>query len=334
MRLTILLITCFLSFLSFPSNAVGQDVKVLRQSRIIMGTSVEIAVSQTQAAKAEEVMEAAFREVQRIDFLMSNYREDSEISRVNRDAGKKETKVSPEMLRMIERAIEFSSLSEGAFDITIGPVFRLWNFREGKFPEEKNLRENLKKVGYRQIKIDRSRSSIFLQEEGMEIDLGAIAKGYAVDSASAVLKEKGIENFLVNAGGDLKVSGSKEKGVPWIVGIQHPRLPSQMVAKLSPRQAGVATSGDYKKFFIERGERYHHLLNPSTGTPARECQSVTVMAPSAMAADALATAVFVLGPKKGLALVKRMNDVHAIIVDRGGSVLVSPHWPAGVLLPP
>jgi thiamine biosynthesis lipoprotein len=265
---------------------------------------------------------------------MSNYREDSEISRVNRDAGKKETKVSPEMLRMIERAIEFSSLSEGAFDITIGPVFRLWNFREGKFPEEKNLRENLKKVGYRQIKIDRSRSSIFLQEEGMEIDLGAIAKGYAVDSASAVLKEKGIENFLVNAGGDLKVSGSKEKGVPWIVGIQHPRLPSKMVAKLSPRQAGVATSGDYKKFFIERGERYHHLLNPSTGTPARECQSVTVMAPSAMAADALATAVFVLGPKKGLALVERMNDVHAIIVDRGGSVLVSPHWPAGVLLPP
>ena len=299
-----------------------------------MGTSVEIAVSQTQAAKAEEATEAAFREVQRIDFLMSNYREDSEISRVNRDAGKKETKVSPEMLRMIERAIEFSSLSEGAFDITIGPVFRLWNFREGKFPEEKNLRENLKKVGYRQIKIDRSRSSIFLQEEGMEIDLGAIAKGYAVDSASAVLKEKGIENFLVNAGGDLKVSGSKEKGVPWIVGIQHPRLPSQMVAKLSPRQAGVATSGDYEKFFIERGERYHHLLNPSTGTPARECQSVTVMAPSAMAADALATAVFVLGPKKGLALVKRMNDVHAIIVDRGGSVLVSPHWPAGVLLPP
>lgn len=279
-------------------------------------------------------MEAAFREVQRVDFLMSHYREDSEISRVNRDAGKKETKVSPEILRMIERAIEFSSLSEGAFDITIGPVFRLWNFREGKFPEEKNLRENLKKVGYRQIKIDRSRSSIFLQEEGMEIDLGAIAKGYAVDSASAVLKEKGIENFLVNAGGDLKVSGSKEKGVPWIVGIQHPRLPSQMVAKLSPRQAGVATSGDYKKFFIERGERYHHLLNPSTGTPARECQSVTVMAPSVMAADALATAVFVLGPKKGLALVKRMNDVHAIIVDRGGNVLVSPHWPPGVLLPP
>jgi thiamine biosynthesis lipoprotein len=295
---------------------------------------VEIAVSQTQAAKAEEGMEAAFREVQRIDSLMSHYREDSEISRVNRDAGKNETKVSPEMFRMIERAIEFSSLSEGAFDITIGPVFRLWNFREGKFPEEKKLRENLKKVGYRQIKIDRSRSSIFLQEEGMEIDLGAIAKGYAVDSASAVLKEKEIENFLVNAGGDLKVSGSKEKGVPWIVGIQHPRLPSQMVAKLSPRQAGVATSGDYKKFFIERGERYHHLLNPSTGTPARECQSVTVMAPSAMAADALATAVFVLGPKKGLALVKRMNDVHAIIVDRGGSVLASPHWPAGVLLPP
>lgn len=299
-----------------------------------MGTSVEIVVSQVQAAKAEEATEAAFREVQRIDFLMSNYREDSEISRINRNAGIKETMVSPDTIRVIEQALEFSSLSAGAFDITIGPVFRLWDFREGKFPEEKKLRENLKKVDYRKIKIDRNLSSILFQEQGMAIDLGAIAKGFAVDCASAVLEKKGIENFLVNAGGDLKVSGSKEKGVPWIVGIQHPRLPSQMVAKLSPRQAGVATSGDYKKFFIERGERYHHLLNPSTGTPARECQSVTVMAPSAMAADALATAVFVLGPKKGLALVKRMNDVHAIIVDRGGSVLVSPHWPAGVLLPP
>jgi thiamine biosynthesis lipoprotein len=334
MKKTVLLIISLLSPLAFPGDASSQEKNLFRKSRVIMGTSVEIVVSRTRAVKAEEAMEAAFREVQRIDFLMSNYREDSEICRVNRNAGKKETKVSPEILRVIQQALDISSLSAGAFDITIGPVLRLWNFREGKFPEEKDLRENLKKVDYRQIKIDRIRSSIFFQKQGMEIDLGAIAKGYAVDRASDILQKKGIDNFLVNAGGDLKVNGSKEKGLPWTVGIRHPRLSSTMIAKLSPRQAGVATSGDYERFFMKEGERYHHLLNPSTGTPARECQSVTVMAPSAMAADALATAIFVLGPPKGLALLKRMNDVHAIIVDRGGSVLVSPHWPKGILLPP
>jgi thiamine biosynthesis lipoprotein len=299
-----------------------------------MGTSVEIAVSQTKGKKAEEALEAGLREVQRIDALMSNYRGESELSRVNRNAGKKETKVSSEMLKVIHRALQFSSLSAGAFDITIAPVFRQWNFREGKIPDEKILGECLRKVDYRKIKIDNARSTVFLQEQGMEIDLGAIAKGFAADCASAVLKGKGIENFLINAGGDLKVNGSKEKGAPWTIGIRHPRLPSQMIAKVRPRQAGVATSGDYEKFFIQGGERYHHLLNPSTGMPARECQSVTIMAPEAMDADALATVVFVLGPKKGLSLIEGMNDVHAILVDQKGSVLISPRWPEGTLLPP
>ncbi|MBM4330577.1 MAG: FAD:protein FMN transferase [Deltaproteobacteria bacterium] len=306
----------------------------MRQSRIIMGTSVEIVVSLADSKKAEEAWEAAFGEIQGIDFLMSNYREDSEVSRINRNAGKKETLVSPETLRVIERALEFSSLSGGAFDISIASVFRLWNFREGKLPDEKSLMGKLPKVDYRRIKVDRARSSVYLQEQGMEIDLGAIAKGYAVDRASAILQEKGIENFIVNAGGDLKVNGSKEEGVAWTVGIQHPRLPSTMIAKLSLRQTAVATSGDYQKFFIKGGERYHHLLNPSTGTPARESQSVTVMAPSAMDADALATAIFILGPEKGLSLIERLPNVHTIIVDRRGSVLISPNWPKGVLLPP
>jgi FAD:protein FMN transferase len=189
-------------------------------------------------------------------------------------------------------------------------------------------------VDYRKIKIDHAASSVFLQEQGMEIDLGAIAKGYAADCASAVLKEKGVENFLINAGGDLKVNGSKAKGTAWTIGIRHPRLPAQMIARLRPHRGGVATSGDYEKFFMQGGERYHHLLSPSTGMPVRECQSVTIMAPDAMDADALATVVFVLGPKKGLSLLDRMTGVHAIIVDRRGSVLLSPHWPEGVLLSP
>jgi thiamine biosynthesis lipoprotein len=299
-----------------------------------MGTSVEITVSQVDPKTAEEAMEAAFQEVERINRLMSHYRPGSEVSQVSRHAGQKEIRVSPETLGVIERALYFSRLSEGSLDVTVGPVFRLWNFREGKIPGEGVLKENLERVDYRKIKIDRARSTVFLEGPRMELDLGAIAKGYAVDRACEVLKKRGIGNFLVNAGGDLKVGGEKEKGFPWTIGIQHPRLPSEFITKLRPKDAGVATSGDYEKSFVKDGERYHHILVPSTGMPARECQSVTILAPSAMDADALATTTFVLGPKKGFTLVKKMPGVHAIIVDRRGSVLLSPNWPTGVLLPP
>jgi len=324
------------SLLFFPHHSRAQvlDERVFRQSRMIMGTSVEITVSQTDSQRAEEATAAAFREVQRMDRLMSHYRQGSEVSQITRHAGEKETAVSPETLEVIERALYFSRLSGGAFDITIGPVFRLWNFREGKIPEEKSLQENLKKVDYRKIKVDRIKSSVYLEGRGMELDLGAIAKGYAVDRAAAVLRQAGVENFLVSAGGDLTVSGAKGKGMPWSIGIRHPRLPSELLAQLRPVQAAVATSGDYEKFFLKGGERYHHILTPATGLPARECQSVTIMAPSAMDADALATSIFVLGPKEGFALLERLPDVHAIIVDRRGSVLLSPRWPAAILSPP
>ena len=299
-----------------------------------MGTSVEIVVSQAQPAKAEEAMEAAFQEVERVNFLMSNYRPDSEVSQITRYAGEKGIRVSPETLEIIERSLYFSRLSAGAFDITIGPVFRLWNFREGKFPDDRSLKENLKKVDYRKLKVDRARSSVFLEDRGMALDLGAIGKGYAVDRACKALLKKGMENFLVNAGGHIKSHGHKDPEVPWVIGIQHPRLPSGSIAKLRPRQAAVVTSGDYEKFFLKKGERYHHLLNPATGMPARECQSVTILAPSAMDADALASTVFVLGPPKGFTLIEKFPEVHAVIVDHKGSVLLSPQWPKGVLFPP
>jgi len=314
--------------------AQGQAPPLFRQSRILMGTSLEITVSQTDEKKGGEAMEAAFREVERINSLMSHYRPESEISRITSQAGKKEIPVSPETLEVIERALFFSRLSGGAFDITIGPVFRLWNFREGKIPENRSLEENLKRVNYRRIQVDRGRSSVFLEGPRMELDLGAIAKGYAVDRAAEVLKRKGEENFLINAGGDLKAQGQKEPGVSWIIGVQHPRLSSGFIVKLKPRNAAIATSGDYEKFFTREGKRYHHILNPATGMPALECQSVTIMAPAAMDADALATAVFVLGPKKGFSLIQQLPDVHAVIVDQRGSVLVSPGWPEGILLPP
>jgi thiamine biosynthesis lipoprotein len=330
----LLLIGIAILFFPYASQAQTEKADFFRQSRILMGTSVEITVSQVDLKTAEEAMEAAFQEVERINRLMSHYRPDSEVSRISRHAGQKEVRVSPETLEVIERALYFSRLSDGSLDITLGPVFRLWNFREGKIPGEGVLKGNLERVDYRKIKIDRARSTVFLEGPGMELDLGAIAKGYAVDLASAALRKRGIENFLVRLGGEVKVHGKKEPGVPWIVGIQHPRLPSNLLVKLRVQNAAISTSGDYEKFFLREGERYHHILVPSTGMPARECQSVTILAPSAMDADALATTVFVLGPKKGFALIEKMPGVHAIIVDRRGSVLLSLNWPDGVLLPP
>jgi thiamine biosynthesis lipoprotein len=330
--LSILLLSILFSPLK--SLAQNQTSGVFRQSRILMGTSVEITVSQVDPKTAEKAVEAAFQEVERINRLMSHYRPDSEVSQVSRHAGEKEVRVSAETLEVIERALYFSRLSGGAFDITIGPVFRLWNFREGKIPDGEKLRENLKRVDYRRIRVDRSRSTVYLDDPRMELDLGAIAKGYAVDRAGEVLKKRGVENFLVNAGGDLRVAGRKEKEIPWTIGIQHPRLPSDLIVKVQSKNAGIATSGDYEKYFLKDGERYHHILVPSSGLPARECQSVTILAPTAMEADALATTVFVLGPGKGFALIEEMPNVHALIVDRRGSVLLSPKWPDGVLLPP
>ncbi len=317
-----------------PTFSSAQDPPLFRQSRILMGTSVEITISQVGPKNAEEAMEAAFQEIGRVNRLMSHYRPDSEVSRITHHAGQKEVRVSPETREVIERVLYFSRTSGGAFDITIGPVFRLWNFREGKIPDPEKLRDQLKRVDYRKIKVDRSRSTVYLDDPRMELDLGAIAKGYAIDRACGVLQKRGVQNFLVNAGGDLKVGGEKGKGLPWTIGIQHPRLPSEFITKLQPKDAGVATSGDYEKYFLKDGKRYHHILVPSTGMPARECQSVTILAPSAMDADALATAVFVLGPKKGLAMIEKVPGVHAIIVDRRGSVLLSPNWPGGFLLPP
>jgi thiamine biosynthesis lipoprotein len=317
-----------------PSLSSAQDAPFFRQSRILMGTSAEISVSRAAPKKAEDAMEAAFQKVERINLLMSHYRPDSEVSRITRFAGQKEIRVSPETLEVIERALYFSRLSGGALDITIGSVFRLWNFRDGKIPDDRSLRENLNRVDYRKVRVDRAGSSVFLEYTGMELDLGAIAKGYAVDLACAVLLKKGMENFLVKLGGEIKAQGEKEPGAPWIVGIQHPRLSSEFLAKLKVRKAAVSTSGDYEKFFLQGGERYHHILNPSTGMPAPECQSVTILAPASMDADALATTVFVLGPRKGFSLIEKLPGVHAVIGDRRGSVLTSPDWPAGVLLPP
>lgn len=199
-------------FYADSAKAKDPEPLLIRQSRIIMGTAVEILISPAESPQAHLAMEQAFKEIERIDRLMSNYRADSEVSELGRHAGKKTVLVSQDTLKVIERALYFSHISGGSFDITIAPVFQLWAFKQKKIPAAEELAKALKKVGYQKIKIFGKSSSIFLTEPRMAIDLGAIAKGYAVDQAWAVLSKSGIKNFLVNIGGDLRAQGQKAEG--------------------------------------------------------------------------------------------------------------------------
>jgi thiamine biosynthesis lipoprotein len=255
---------------------------------------------------------------------MSPWIESSDVSRINRSAGNDGVKVSPETIEVIKRAQEVSKLSGGGFDITVGPLVQLWRkARErGIPPEMKEVKETLHLVNFRNLKTSYG-GKVLLKKKGMAIDLGGIAKGYAVDRVFELLKGLGYRNLVVNAGGDLRIGGSKPEG-PWSIGIQHPRDPEKMVARIFLSDTAVATSGDYEKFFIHQDKRYHHILDPRNGFPAEGCQSVTILHKEGLTADALATAVFVLGPEKGYSLCQKLQGLDCLIIDQEGNVTLSP----------
>ena len=224
-------------------------------------------------------------------------------------------------MEMLKRAKEYCKKSQGLFDVTIGPLSDLWGFSADKeivLPEDKTIKKLKKLVNYKDMIINEKDSTVFLKKKGMSIDLGGIAKGYAIDRGSAVLKGMGITNFILNAGGDIFVSGTKDKDTLWKIGIKHPRYTNDLVADFNLKDYAVATSGDYERFKIINGVRYHHILDPRTGYSGRLSESSTILAPTAEEADATATYVFLLGWKKTL------NDKHInyplLIVSSDGSV--------------
>jgi thiamine biosynthesis lipoprotein len=289
-----------------------------------MGTVVEITLIGDDEETTKKAALKAFQEIKRIEYLMSPWIESSDVTRINRSAGNDGVKVCPETIEVIKRAKEVSKLSGGGFDITVGPLVHLWRkARErGIPPEMKEVKETLHLVNFRNLKTPYG-GKVLLKKKGMAMDLGGIAKGYAADRAFELLKGLGFRNLVVNAGGDLRVGGSKPDG-PWFIGVQHPRDPEKIIARISLSDTAVATSGDYEKFFIHQGKRYHHILNPKTGFPAEGCQSVTLLYKEGTMADALATAIFVIGPEKGYALCQRLEGVDCLIVDKEGKVILSP----------
>ena len=300
----------------------GAD-KIYKESKIVMGTVVEITVAHHSEEQARSAIADGMSEFQRIDDLMSSYKPDSVVSRVNQSGSAGKVPVGEEVFRVLREAVAVSGDSGGAFDPTIWPVSQLWGFDQGgRLPTPQLLANKINLVGYDKLFLDDSSSSVGLNINGMGLDLGAIAKGWAIDRATEKLMARGIRNAIIDAGGDLRVIGARPGKDFWRIGVQHPRDPGALIFTFELRDTAIVTSGDYERFFIADGVRYHHILDPATGQPARGCQSVTVLAPTAAEADACATAAFVLGPSQGLAFLRARPGVRGVIVAADSQL----HW--------
>lgn len=312
-----------------PSPAWAQDRApdhlVIRSDKV-MGTRMSVSIWTDNEVTAARAAAAVFDELRRIDRLMTTWLDDSDVSKINAAAGSKAVEVSPEILTVLDKALEVSRQSGGAFDITVGAFRGLWKFdedKDGTIPTPAEVKTRLPLVDYRGIAIDKSKSTVKLHKKGMRITLGGIAKGYAVDRAVKLLYDRGFVDFILQAGGDLYVSGRRGKR-NWRVGIRDPRGDREStfaVAAIENRT--FSTSGDYERYVLEGGVRYHHILDPSTGRPARRSRSVTVMAKDAFTADAWSTALFVIGVQKGMALVEKMSQIEAVFIDANNQVHVS-----------
>ena len=279
---------------------------------LLFGSYVKIKVLEPNRLKANQAVEKALSEMARLDSLFSLYNPASEINQINR-LGK--GKLSKDFKNLLAKSLEVSEKSNGAFDITVLPLIQYWKgyFKSEKIPDNLELKHQLKLVDYRKIKIEND--SVFLPES-FKIDLGGIAVGYSIDRAVEILKQAGIKTGLIDAGGDIMGFGDRK----WKVAVKNPRGEG-LLRTFSIQNRGIATSGDYEKFFMKDGIRYHHIMNPKTGYPAWGCCSVTVIAPDAITADAYSTTIFVLGVKDGLALAEKMNGVEAfIIADESGNL--------------
>ena len=295
----------------------------------VMGTRVSVQLWHPDEKRATEAIRAVMDEMWRIDQLMSPFREQSELSRINRHAAEGAMPISRELFDLLQKAVEFSRLSQGAFDVTFASVGRFYDYRKGIRPDDTQLHSLLPKVNFNHLQFDTKQQTLAFAVEGVQIDLGGIAKGYAVDRAIELLKAAGVQHALVSAGGDSRILGDR-RGRPWHVAIQNPRNRKGTVALLPLIDAAVSTSGDYERYFEADGERHHHILTPATGRSPDQLRSVTVIGVDTTTTDALSTTVFVLGLKKGLGLIETLPGIDAVIIDNKGKM----HYSSGLGPPP
>ncbi len=314
---------CALALVGCVSVGLTPPV-MIKRAQTHMGTLVTItAVAPTEEA-AQRAVTAGFQEIHRLEEILSTWIPASDLSRVNAAAGREPVRVAPEAFLLIKRSLEMAALTEGGFNIAVGPAVDVWSVTERAHIPTTNELTSLKPlVDLDQIRLDEQAGTVFLTRAGMRIDVGGIGKGFAVDLAAAVMRAAGASAGVVALSGDIKTFGRMPVGERFRFGIQHPRKEGTILASLELENEAISTAGDYERYFERDGVRYHHILDPQTLRPARLCQSVTVIAPEGTLADGLDTGIFVMGAERGMALVERLPDVEAVIVDDAGKVLVS-----------
>lgn len=308
---------------SFTSNA-----QVLRKrTTLLMGSRFDISIVAKDSLSAERNIDSVITEVTRIENLISDWRDYTQVSQVNQNAGIAPVKVDKEVFTLTKRAIHFSEITHGAFDISFAAMDRIWKF-DGSMtamPTPEAIKQSVAKVGYKDIILDSVNSTIFLRRKGMKIGFGALGEGYAADRCRDMMLAKGIKAGIVNGSGDMSTWGKQPNGKPWSIGITNPKQKDKLFAVVPLHQSAVVTSGSYEKYVVFNSKRYSHIINPATGYPATGLTSVTVFGPSAEKANGFSTSLMVLGKKAGLALLKKHPQYRCIMITDAGQIITSPN---------
>jgi FAD:protein FMN transferase len=326
LKVSMALLVCLsLAVLSCTKGgAAGSSSITVKRTQLHMGTLVSITAVGRTSRDANEAITAGFQEVKRLEQLLSTWIPDSELSRVNAAAGQSAVQVSLETMALVRKSLQVAEITDGAFNIAIGPAIDAWNISAvPRLPTSEELAALKPLVDLRYMQTDVWERTIHLQKPGMRIDVGGIGKGYAADQAVTVMKNAGALAGVVALSGDIKTFGRLPNDAAFPVGIRHPRKEGELLAEIWLEDEAISTAGDYERFFELDGVRYHHILDPDTLQPARGCQSVSVIAKEGVWADGLDTGIFVLGAERGMELVEQLQDVEAIIVDGEGRVFVS-----------
>ena len=304
----------------------SEAAAIVERSRVSMGSEVHLTAWTAAEPTAVAAFEAVFDEFDRLDALMSVWKDGSEIERLNRSAGQSAVPVSVEVREVLRMARQVSEWTDGKFDVTFGALSGLWKFDhdlDGNIPPRADVVAKLPFIDYRKLEVNEQAGTAFLAQKGMRAHLGGIGKGYAVERGAAILRGRGLNDFMIQSGGDLYVAGRRGERA-WRAGIQDPRGPAESsFATMDLTDTAFSTSGDYERSFMKDGRRYHHILDPDVGEPAQGSRSVTIVATRAMLADGLSTGVFILGPEKGMALIERLPGVEGVIVTSRNNVMVS-----------
>jgi thiamine biosynthesis lipoprotein len=306
--------------LATPARAAWLD-----RHEAIMGTNIDVEIWHDEGPKGDvskgnAALDAVMAEMRRIDALMSHYKPESQLSQINQRAFREPVVVDQELFDLLKLSLHFSEVTEGAFDITYASVGYLYDYRKHVKPSEGQIESALPGVNFRNLKLDAKTRSVRFGRDGMRIDLGGIAKGYAVDRGIELLQKRGVQHAVVTAGGDTRIIGDRF-GRPWVVGIRHPDDKSKVVTRIPLVDTAMSTSGDYERYFDEKGVRYHHIIDPKTGHSASKVRSATILGPTAVQTDGLSKTAFILGPDKALEIIERLPDFDAIFVRPDGRVL-------------